>query len=47
MPVETDRTAVKGSKAVAGELAREYVQQLEHILDIYPHQWFNFFNFWE
>lgn len=47
MPVETDRTAVKGSKAVAGELVREYVQQLEHILDIYPHQWFNFFNFWE
>lgn len=46
MPVEVDRTQYKNSRKTAEALCHKYVAQLEEIVHAYPHQWFNFFDFW-
>ena len=28
------------------ELITKYVSSLEHIVELYPYQWFNYFDFW-
>ena len=30
-----------------GQLARAYVKELEKMIRLYPHQWYNFFEFWK
>lgn len=46
MPVEVDRSQYKSSREVARALCHTYVTQLEEMVNKYPHQWFNFFHFW-
>jgi len=31
----------------AKALAVSYVRSLENVLRLYPHQWFNYFQFWD
>ncbi len=37
----------KSSQKKADHLAKQYVAALENILQKYPEQWFNYYNFWE
>lgn len=34
-------------KAKPGELAKSFIQNVEHVLQEYPEQWFNYYNFWK
>ncbi len=45
-PVEVDRSQYKTSREIALALCQTYVRQLEEVLEAYPHQWFNFYKFW-
>jgi len=38
---------IKDRKLITGMILNEYIQQLEIMIDKYPHQWFNFYDFWE
>lgn len=44
--VEVDRSQYRNSRGIAEALCRKYVKQLEEVLEEYPHQWFNFYTFW-
>lgn len=46
---ETPRTAGRNSRRDerAAALGRSFVQTLEELLDQYPRQWFNFYEFWQ
>lgn len=44
-PLPYDKQAPR--KEQTEQLSTAYVRQLEHILDRYPHQWYNFFEFWK
>ena len=46
-PVEVNRSQYKNSRSIAEALCRTYVRQLEEVLEEYPHQWFNFYKFWD
>lgn len=38
---------LKDRKLVSAMILDEYIQQLEKMICKYPHQWFNFYEFWE
>ncbi|MBV6455636.1 MAG: hypothetical protein LMBGKNDO_00512 [Bacteroidales bacterium] len=44
--LDVDRSQYKTSRDIARALCQVYVEQLEDILKAYPHQWFNFYDFW-
>lgn len=47
-PIEVKR--VRGDKdveAVCQELLQQYVAELERMVRLYPHQWFNYYDFWK
>ncbi|HBG53665.1 MAG TPA: hypothetical protein DDW70_05590 [Rikenellaceae bacterium] len=44
--VAVDRSLYRNSREIARALCQVYVEQLEDVLKSYPHQWFNFYDFW-
>lgn len=44
--IAVDRSKYRNSREIARALCQVYVQQLEDVLKAYPHQWFNFYDFW-
>lgn len=38
---------LKDRKLISSMVLEEYIQQLEIMIQKYPHQWFNFYEFWE
>ena len=45
IPIESDNEA-KNSITKSEQLAKSFAQSCEEILRKYPHQWFNYFDFW-
>ncbi|GEM_PF-729770 len=45
-PLEID-SSIKGRNEIAKEYGKAFVKTLEETLELYPYQWFNFYNFWE
>ncbi len=43
-PIEYDRAA--GRKQQIACMAQAYATELERVLRLYPHQWYNYFDFW-
>lgn len=39
--------SIKDRKVVSAAILEDYIQQLETMINKYPHQWFNFYEFWE
>ncbi|HOG24906.1 MAG TPA: lipid A biosynthesis (KDO)2-(lauroyl)-lipid IVA acyltransferase [Bacteroidales bacterium] len=44
--MSVDRSQYRNSREIARALCQAYVEQLENVLKSYPHQWFNFYDFW-
>jgi predicted LPLAT superfamily acyltransferase len=38
---------LKDRKLISGQILSEYIPHLEDKIRKYPHQWFNFYDFWE
>lgn len=45
--LEVDRSQYKNSRGIAQALCEVFVKQTEDVLEQYPHQWFNFYKFWD
>ncbi|MES2131670.1 MAG: lipid A biosynthesis acyltransferase [Bacteroidota bacterium] len=47
-PIQVQRVrAEKDLEAVCKDLLQKYVNELENMVKAYPHQWFNYYNFWK
>lgn len=46
-PIKIVETTTNSNRTKAEMLAKQYVTELEHIINKYPEQWFNYFDFWE
>ena len=45
-PIDTTKIDLTNKKQKVFHLANLYSKSLEEMLEKYPHQWFNFYNFW-